>query len=591
MNDHILLCGLGKVGFSILELLHSLGEPVVVIARDVDPDWARRAEAMADRLILKDMRDDNVLLEADIESARAVIAATNDDLANLEVALDARRLAPKAAVVLRVHDATLAERVRRDMDVRAVLNSAELSAPAFVAAALGDRIVRAFDVENAFVHIVTFSASGRIIRPGETLRELAARLNVIPLAVRAADTGHRLAPSLDLCLEPGDEVVVAASHPTVRDLTRSGGAPFGSSCRETQPESRRLPVWVRPRVHPLAIIRHIWNHASAPLRYAFVAIHVLMLLSVVIFHFSRELSWIDSFYFTVSVMTTVGFGDINLLHDAPALKLFGCLLMISGAALLVVFYGIVTSYLLSLRFEHMLGTPRTTLSDHIVIIGLGKLGSRVAARLHELGEPVLAVERNTDSAIMMQLPEDIPVVRSDAEQPHVMEQAGVARARALVAVTDDDMVNLRAAHEAEQLNPRIRTVVRLFHSSLANKLGSRVLGIDQPLNPSQAAAATFVACALAPDVLQGFTLGGRLLLLREMDTAQCAGRTVGDLRENAGILVLLRKPSGAAIMSEVGIEDVIAEGDRLVVLEEYRPAERAAAPCSLVLFREPVPNV
>src|SRR4051812_48153996 len=56
LPGHIILCGLGKIGYSILELLHTLEEPVTVVTRDVHPDWRLRTEALADRLIMGDAR-------------------------------------------------------------------------------------------------------------------------------------------------------------------------------------------------------------------------------------------------------------------------------------------------------------------------------------------------------------------------------------------------------------------------------------------------------------------------------------------------------------------------------------------------------
>lgn len=596
MNDHIILCGLGKVGFSILELLRSQGESVVVVTRDVAPDWAQRAQTLASRLILADARHDEVLLEADIQRARALIIATNEDLVNLEIALDARRIAPEVAIVVRLYDLQLAERVRRDLGVRAVLNAAELSAPAFVAAALGEHVLRAFDVETAFITILTLRITGEATGAGGTLGELTARLNVIPLAVRAGAVNHTLSPSLHSVLAAGDEIIVAASRPALEALQRNRDFAFGHAHRgPSRPRRRGRPrAWTRPRLHLLALIQRIWKHASSALRAAFLAFHLLVLVGVTLFHFALNLKWLDALYFTITIMTTVGFGDIHLLEAPAWVKLFGILLMISGVAFLVIFFGIITDYLVSQRFEQALGRPRTTLSNHVVVVGLGRVGQQTALRLHELGEPVLAIERNAESDFASRLPEEIPVLIGDANQPQLMEQAGMERARAVVAVTDDDMVNLRVAHNAESLNPRVRTVVRLFHSSLANKLGPSILAIDQAVNPSQAAAATFAACALAPDVLQGFTLGPRLLMLRWLDVRQApqtVHQSVGNLREDHGILVLLRRPSGEARLHDVAPDDVIQEGDRLVVLEEYRPEERAPASCSLVLFREPVPNV
>ena len=76
MRGHIIICGQGKVGISALEILKDQGEQVVVIARDVSPEWARRAEAAAVRLLHEDARDEGTLRRAEVERARAMIIAT-----------------------------------------------------------------------------------------------------------------------------------------------------------------------------------------------------------------------------------------------------------------------------------------------------------------------------------------------------------------------------------------------------------------------------------------------------------------------------------------------------------------------------------
>ncbi len=585
MNDFILLCGLGKVGFSILELLRSLGERVVVVTTQLQPDWARRAETMADKLILGDARLEHVLIDAGIDRARAVIIVTNDDLVNLEIALDAQRLAPGIAVVVRLYDQELAKRVQRDIQVRAVLNAAALSAPAFVAAALGDEILRAFDVEDNFINILSLRAQDEASGLGQTLHSLATRLNVIPLAISRGDAGHQTVPSLDEVLEPGDEVIVAASKQTLNVLQHSERAPFSFSHSHDHDGHRTNPnQWVRPHLSLYSLAKRAWDNASGTLKAGFLALNSLVLVSMAVFHYGMKLSWLNAFYFTITIMTTVGFGDLHLIDQPWGIKLFGCFMMVAGVAMLVIFFTIITDYLVKQRVEQFIGPKSTTLRDHIIVVGLGNVGYRVAMRLHELGEPVLAVERDEDSRYISQLEPDIPVMIGDASHRALLEQAGVGRARALVAATADDLENLRIAQRAEAMNSNVRTVVRLFQSALAEKLGSSILGINRPLNPSQAAAATFVACALVPDVLQGFTLGNRLLILRWLDADRlgpCVGRTVLDLREKGGFIILLRRRSKEDRLRHAENTDVIEPGDRLVVLEEYRPGDRLTASCEV----------
>ncbi len=587
MTGHIILCGLGKIGYSILELLKTLEEPVVVVSRDVQMDWRSRTEALADHLILGDARQEEILLKAGINDARAIVICTNDDLANLEIALDAKRLAPGIAVVLRIYDSQLADRIRRDIDARAVLNAAELAAPAFVAAALGDEVLRAFDVDGSFINIISLEVADEVTGVGSSLGDLAAKLDVTPVALSRADVEHVPAPSLKTILESGDRVTVAASGSALSALQHNAELKYGFSHHHSAAyhDKKKRPVWAPIHWDPVGLIRRIWRNASLPLRFAFVALNGLVAVSTIVFHFAWHLSWINAFYLTIATMATVGFGDISLLNAPALLKLFLCLLMVGGAALLVIFYSVITDYLVTQRFEQVMGKRHSALEHHIVVVGLGNVGYRVALRLHKLGEPVLAIERNPDSQFRSELPPEIPVLIGDASQQLIAEQAGVSRARAVLAVTNDDLANLRVAHQVEAANPEVRTVVRLFQSTLANKLSASILGINQSLNPSQAAAATFVACALAPNVLQGFVLSNRLFMLRWLDgdhLPDCINRSVRAIRDTLGCLVLLRKRTGQMEMEDVRASDTILEGDRLVVLEEYNTLTDAPDICNIL---------
>ena len=582
IRDHIVLCGLGKVGFSILELLHQLGEQVAVVSRDVRPDWGRRAAKMAALLIKADGRDEEALREAGIECARAVIIVSNDDVANLEMALDAKRLAPNAAVVVRIYDDKLSQRVSRELGLRAVFHPAAIAAPAFVAAALGDEILRAFDVRNAFVHII----SARQDRVGETVRAFAQRHHGIPLAVRSR--GEERIPTLDAPLKPGDEVILAEASSGLEEVADSPSQESGQTFKRPQ-----IPAWSRPRLHPVALARQIWSHASPALRLAFISIHLLLVISVITFRFSLGLTWVDAFYFTVTIMTSVGFGDFNL-RDAPALvKIFGTGVMVSGVALTAIFFAAIADYVVTQRIERALGPRKTTLSNHVIVVGLGSLGLTVALRLRAMGVPVLAIEKNANRQLASPLPAQIPVINGDATQAQTMEMAGIDQARALVAVTNDDLVNLRVAQHAENRRSRIRSVVRLFQSSLANKLAASTFGIDQALNPSQAAAATFVSAALATDVVQGFTLGNRLLILRWLEgerLREWQGKTMAELEELGAVAPLLRESERDAPLEALRPTDRLAETDRLVVLQEYRPSDRSTGATALLPVGNSVEN-
>src|SRR5207237_5124605 len=90
---------------------------------------------------------------------------------------------------------------------------------------------------------------------------------------------------------------------------------------------------VRTRSHAASLFHlpfDIWRGSPAPLRHAFIALNLLILLSVFVFHVGMRLSFLNALYFVVSTVTTTGYGDINPGRAVWWLTLYGCLLMMLG---------------------------------------------------------------------------------------------------------------------------------------------------------------------------------------------------------------------------------------------------------------------
>src|SRR5262245_10684228 len=118
LRGHFILCGLGHVGYRIAELLYALGEPFVVITRDIRPEWRETITVRAARFVEGDARAEHSLRLAGIETARALLVVTDNDLANTEISLDAQKMRPDLTVIVRIFDLYLAERIGMLANVR-----------------------------------------------------------------------------------------------------------------------------------------------------------------------------------------------------------------------------------------------------------------------------------------------------------------------------------------------------------------------------------------------------------------------------------------------------------------------------------------
>ena len=128
-EGHIIICGLGHVGYWVLNLLDQLGERVVVITEETHPDYRKSAKLQFE-VLTGDARDDRLLKSAGIEKAKAIIAVTDDDMANVSIAIDAKRFNPNITVVARFFDQDLAAHLEKSINIHRALSTSALAAPA-----------------------------------------------------------------------------------------------------------------------------------------------------------------------------------------------------------------------------------------------------------------------------------------------------------------------------------------------------------------------------------------------------------------------------------------------------------------------------
>lgn len=225
---------------------------------------------------------------------------------------------------------------------------------------------------------------------------------------------------------------------------------------------------------------------------------ILLLVTLASSYFAMTLGlrMVDAIYFVVTTLTTTGYGDISLLHESVASKIVGVLVMFGGTTLTAVLFALISDRLFSMRLATTLGHWPVPSRGHVVVVGVGDVGVRVCEALLEMDAPIVAIEKHSDSRYVAQMRgRRVPMVVADATVSSSLEFAQVRHARAIVCVTDHDLINVEVALNARRLNPDIRTVVRIQDPAFASRLGNR-LGVDVALSSATLAAPVFVSEAL-----------------------------------------------------------------------------------------------
>jgi len=185
-SGHVVVAGLGNVGFRVaLELLEH-GERVVAIEQRTDNPFVPTARRLGAAVIIGDATVTEVLREAHAATARSIVAATDNELRNLEIGLLVRQLHPQKRVVVRLIDSQLAQLLRTAASIRLAVSIPDLAAPAFLAGLYGDRVRTVFLAEGQLFAVIDVVAQTDDTMLGESVAALAKTYRFVPLAMTTA---------------------------------------------------------------------------------------------------------------------------------------------------------------------------------------------------------------------------------------------------------------------------------------------------------------------------------------------------------------------------------------------------------------------
>jgi Trk K+ transport system NAD-binding subunit len=225
-RDHVVVCGVGRLGIRVIEQLVAANVPVVGIEKEETGRFLPQARQLGVPVIVGDMKDDAVLMSAGIPHARVVIVATNDDMANLEVALDSRRMNPDIRVVMGLFDQSIASKISNAFLVDVAFSASTLAAPMVVAMSLGAKVLSS-TVIAGIPHVtaeVVVDAGSELAdkRVEDVERGYCCKL----LARTPVDGPVQLPAESRTPLRPGDKLVV--STPGSQLTTISAAASRGT---------------------------------------------------------------------------------------------------------------------------------------------------------------------------------------------------------------------------------------------------------------------------------------------------------------------------------------------------------------------------
>lgn len=207
-RDHVILCGLGHLGSRVLEQLVASHTPVVVLERAANNPFLAEAKAMHVPVLIRDMKEDQALIDAGVERATAVIICTNNEITNLEVGIDSRRMNPNIRVVMRMYEQQVARKISEALMIDAAFSSSTLAAPVVAAMALKCQVLSTICIANENYVAAEVTIGAQSVLDGQSLLEVERSSQARVLALTPANAPTQSPPENSAAFCAGDVVVV-----------------------------------------------------------------------------------------------------------------------------------------------------------------------------------------------------------------------------------------------------------------------------------------------------------------------------------------------------------------------------------------------
>ncbi|MEW2443651.1 NAD-binding protein [Micromonospora marina] len=468
---HFIVCGASQLARLVARSLTDTGASVILLTpasgseSDSDSDISSGVE-----VVVSDELDERAFRTAGLLRACGVALLHDEDMTNVQAALCVQEVAPASRLVLSMSDLTLARTLGLRMTQVEAFSATAIAVPAFVAAALGTESPSYFRYRGRTLFVTRRS-------------EVPASNVVCGVADVRDPQRHRLLPPV----ERDADVVLAEAV---------GGEPG------TERAARRIR---RPPSRSVAAARMLRTLTGRKINLAAAgAVALTALLGVLLARTQPDRTAWQAIYLTV--ITTVTGGELDA-SSAPNVQIMQVALTLTGLALIP----LITAAIVQHR-RHPSPTRRV---HHVVIVGVGELGSQVLRRLRDMRVHVLAVDRNAEALGVLSAPDtQIPAITADATRKSVLQSASVHQCHALLALTGCERTNVHVSMLGRAMRSDLPVVLRIIDGHITTR-ARRSFDVGTALGVPQLAAPSFTASLLGLTVVATIPIGSLVLLAVE----------------------------------------------------------------------------
>jgi voltage-gated potassium channel len=239
------------------------------------------------------------------------------------------------------------------------------------------------------------------------------------------------------------------------------------------------------------------------LTYALIALMSLIIYGIIGSLYIMHLDLINSLYYTVITIATVGYGDISPITSIQ--KLFTVTLVLGGVGLLAYVFtltiSVVTMTVEEITSGSRLRKKMAATKNHFVLCGYGRVGAAVFRELKKRNQMAIIVEKDR-KIVEKELWEDPEVlaIPGDATDESILMDAGIKKARGVIITTGDDVDNLFITLTAREIHPEIWIVARASKRENIKRLYRS--GADKVISPETSGGEDIYFAAVEPTIMK-----------------------------------------------------------------------------------------
>ncbi|NJM19445.1 MAG: hypothetical protein HC907_12445 [Richelia sp. SM1_7_0] len=589
---HVIVCGLGNLGQECVKVLTKFGVPVKVIEFNEDFSW--EVDGLPDfEIIFGDFRQPDILEKAKVAQCRAVLLVTSDEKLNIEAAFVIRKLNPDVRLVIRSAQENLnkSDSLKLHLNNFVVYDAVDLPARAIATRALNNENRGFFNLESDLLIVSKTLINSRHKWRGKWLFQLNTK-DCLVLSHRLA--GEPLQKNFTLL----EDAKIYEQDEIVYIKLKKGKASEFIQAPQPSYQVKRAYFYLNWKKlwHQVTLYKKSFPHnvlgilESLPQQFSlvvtFAAIFWFVLLIAGCFYLKNvypKAKPLEVVYATF-VMLLGGYNDVfnNIVLEKQAgdkeiqLRLINMLFIPVGLFTWGLANAWLTQWLLDKKFQQLIANPIPK-RDHIVVVGLGRqVGRRVVNFLHNWQQSVVGLfDTSSDTSSKNQLLPQVHLVVGDLSNPsttysdlnNALAKANLDKAKGIVVVTNDEMLNLEVALKAYKLNPKSALIIRTQDTSFSGCVKKLVPNHAKVLSVYDLAAEVFVATVFVEKVSSLLWLNDQMIFVCEyviMPDDALDGLELGELTLKYHIITIRHQEN---MLPSDNIR--LRVGDRLDLLDKH----------------------